>query len=219
MTSYEVLKYIALLRGISCSEVNKEVETWLDKLDLVKYKDMQIRYYSGGTKRKLNAAIAMIASPSLIMLDEPTTGVDPISRRFLWDSIEQFKNDGKTIVLTSHSMDECEHLCNRLAIMANGEFQCLGHIPKLKADFGQGFTINFRILENISDEGKNRIKNIEKVFENCVLREHHAVSFLIIILLLILKNNKFCFTGFVYVLCGIQRYKMVKCILKALQLL
>lgn len=209
MTSYEILKYMALLRGINCADVQKEVSYWLENLDLVKYKDIQIRYYSGGTKRKLNAAIAMIASPSLILLDEPTTGVDPISRRFLWDCIEKFKNNGKTVVLTSHSMDECEHLCNRLAIMANGQFQCLGHIPKLKADFGEGFTINFRIRHNITDGDKRTLEDdISSVFENCVQREHHAVSSCLLVFLNIFKNF-FVFTGTLHLLRGYQEYHVV----------
>ncbi|XP_075151288.1 engulfment ABC Transporter in the ovary isoform X2 [Haematobia irritans] len=102
MTAYQTLKYIALLRGIQQQHVHEEVLYWLEKLDLNNFHDVQVKHYSGGTKRKLQTASAMIGSPSLVLLDEPTTGVDPISRRFLWKSIQDFQKRDKTIVLTSH---------------------------------------------------------------------------------------------------------------------
>lgn len=71
-------------------------------MDLVRYKHIKIKFYSGGTKRKLNTAIAMIAVPQLILLDEPTTGVDPVSRRFMWNCIQDCQKTNKNIVLTSH---------------------------------------------------------------------------------------------------------------------
>ncbi|XP_067622115.1 phospholipid-transporting ATPase ABCA3 isoform X3 [Eurosta solidaginis] len=103
MTAYQVLYYMAKLRGISnSSRVNNEVLYWLQMLDIERYKDVEVRQYSGGTKRKLSAALAMIGSPSLILLDEPTTGVDPESRRFLWKCIKEYQSREKTVVLTSH---------------------------------------------------------------------------------------------------------------------
>ena len=87
---------------------------------------------SGGNKRKLSTAIALVGNPSIVLLDEPTTGMDPTTRRYLWDVLTGIVQEGRSIVLTSHSMEECEALCTRLAIMVNGSFKCLGGIQTLK---------------------------------------------------------------------------------------
>ena len=87
---------------------------------------------SGGNKRKLSTAIALVGNPPIVLLDEPTTGMDPTTRRYLWDVLTGIVQEGRSIVLTSHSMEECEALCTRLAIMVNGSFKCLGSIQHLK---------------------------------------------------------------------------------------
>ena len=87
---------------------------------------------SGGNKRKLSTAIALVGNPPIVLLDEPTTGMDPTTRRHLWDVLTGIVQEGRSIVLTSHSMEECEALCTRLAIMVNGSFKCLGSIQHLK---------------------------------------------------------------------------------------
>ncbi|KAL9874746.1 phospholipid-transporting ATPase ABCA3-like isoform 2-T2 [Glossina fuscipes fuscipes] len=176
MTGYQTLKYMAFLRGINAPHVHHAAIYWLEKLDLLNYKDIQVKYYSGGTKRKLQTAAAMIGSPSLVLLDEPTTGVDPASRRFLWKSMQDFQKRDRTIVLTSHSMDECEHLCNRLAIMADGRLKCLGYVPELKQLHAAGFTISFKLVStDVSDEDIQFItRELRSQFSKCNLRENHA---------------------------------------------
>lgn len=79
----------------------------------------------------------------------PTTGVDPRSRRFVWSCIKSLQCHGRTIVLTSHSMDECEMLCNRLGIMKNGEMKCIGYIQKLKEKYGKGFSLMVKIKPQV----------------------------------------------------------------------
>ena len=74
-------------------------------------------------------------------MDEPSSGVDPASRRKLWKIIRSVQRNGQAIILTSHSMEECDELCGRLGIMVNGQFQCFGPTRYLKQKFGQGFTI------------------------------------------------------------------------------
>jgi len=76
-----------------------------------------------------------------VLLDEPTTGMDPVARRHLWDAISDVREAGTSIILTSHSMDECEALSTRLAIMVNGVFRCLGSTQHLKNKFGEGYTL------------------------------------------------------------------------------
>ncbi|XP_037957966.1 retinal-specific phospholipid-transporting ATPase ABCA4 [Teleopsis dalmanni] len=176
MTAYQLLKYMAQLRNISGEEnLHNEVMFWIEQLDLDKYTNVKVRHYSGGTKRKLNAALAMIGSPSLVLLDEPTTGVDPVSRRFLWKCIQDFQKRDKTIVLTSHSMDECEQLCNRLAIMADGRFKCIGYVPDLKVRYGSGFTIKIKMKVDDCEVNVRKITTkISNQFPDSDLRENHA---------------------------------------------
>lgn len=82
---------------------------------------------SGGNKRKLSLAVAMIGGPAVMLLDEPTIGIDPGSRRKIWATLVSLRDAAKiSIILTSHSMNECEVLCNRIAIMAKGQLACLG---------------------------------------------------------------------------------------------
>ncbi|XP_059620993.1 ATP-binding cassette sub-family A member 2 [Phlebotomus argentipes] len=174
LTAAETLRYFALMRGISAGEeLRSEVDAWLRRVDLEEYRNVQVKYYSGGTKRKLNTAIAMIGSPDVIFLDEPTTGVDPISRRRIWECIGELKRRKKTIILTSHSMDECEQLCNRIAIMSDGHLQCIGPTQKLKEKFGNGFTLVMKLVKGC-DLVSDLKEEIAERFPESVLQEDHA---------------------------------------------
>jgi ABC-type multidrug transport system ATPase subunit len=88
--------------------------------------------YSGGNRRKLSAAIALISDPQVVLLDEPSAGMDPSSQQFMWNLILELRRSNRTVVITSHSMEECEELCSRTAIMVEGQFKCLGSIQHLK---------------------------------------------------------------------------------------
>uniref|UniRef100_A0A670JDL6 P-type phospholipid transporter n=1 Tax=Podarcis muralis TaxID=64176 RepID=A0A670JDL6_PODMU len=145
LTGREHLRLYANLRGVPAAEVEKVAEWGIQKLGLLMYADQLAGTYSGGNKRKLSTAIALIGCPPLVLLDEPTTGMDPQSRRFLWNSIVSVIRDGRAVVLTSHSMEECEALCTRLAIMVKGTFKCLGTIQHLKYKYGDGYIISMKI--------------------------------------------------------------------------
>ncbi|XP_071948273.1 ATP-binding cassette sub-family A member 2-like [Antedon mediterranea] len=145
LTAREHLHLYARLKGVTKKSENKLVDWALRKLALVQYADRPAGTYSGGNKRKLSTAIALIGRPQVIFMDEPTTGMDPHSRRFLWDLILNIIKEGRSVVLTSHSMEECEALCGRLAILVNGRFKCLGSIQHLKNKFGGGYTISIRV--------------------------------------------------------------------------
>ncbi|KAL3869286.1 hypothetical protein ACJMK2_041989, partial [Sinanodonta woodiana] len=172
ITGVEHLRFYARLRGIPEKDV-KQVADWaIHKLDLVRYSDKVSGSYSGGNKRKLSTAIALIGNPKIIFLDEPTTGMDPKARRFLWNCINNIVKDGRSVILTSHSMEECEALCNRLAIMVNGRFKCIGSIQHLKNRFGNGYTIILRVSgENPSMQPVEDY--IREKFPTSVLREKH----------------------------------------------
>jgi ATP-binding cassette subfamily A (ABC1) protein 3 len=128
--------------------------------------------YSGGTKRKLSTAIALVGGPPLVFLDEPTTGMDPVARRHLWNALTNHRSKGKTLLLTSHSMEECEALCTRLAIMVNGEFKCLGTGQHLKGKFGNGYTLLAKTSPN-TDDGIMVEQFVAKHFPSSELKDAH----------------------------------------------
>ena len=127
------------------SQVSRVVDWALLKLGLNQYADKPAGTYSGGNRRKLSTAIALLARPRLILLDEPTSGVDPRARRFLWSIIRGAIGAGQSVLLTTHSMAECEALCSRVGIMVNGEFRCLGSPQQLKSTYGKGYRLKVRV--------------------------------------------------------------------------
>jgi len=104
---------------------------------------------SGGQKQRLALACALVGNPDLLFLDEPTTGLDPQARRQLWDLIDQFKLDGRTIVLTTHYMDEAERLCDRVAIMDHGKVIALGTPRELIASIGVEHMVEFSVASQV----------------------------------------------------------------------
>ncbi|BFZ20641.1 hypothetical protein BsWGS_23680 [Bradybaena similaris] len=174
LTAREHLQLYCRLRGIPPSDEKQVVEWALNKLGLSKYADKLSGTYSGGNKRKLSTAIALIGHPPLIFLDEPTTGMDPHSRRFLWDLILGLVQDGRSVILTSHSMEECEALCSRMAIMVNGTFQCLGSSTHLKNRFGDGYTFTIRVKGPSYDRSRREIiRFVERNIPEAELKEQH----------------------------------------------
>jgi ATP-binding cassette subfamily A (ABC1) protein 3 len=138
LTGEETLYMFARLRGVQEYIIPRIVNALIELMNLKKHAQKPVYAYSGGNKRKLSAAVSLIGDPAIVLLDEPTTGMDPKARRHFWNAIAQFRDHGKPIILTSHSMEECEALCTRLAIMVNGKFKCLGSIQHLKSKFGAG---------------------------------------------------------------------------------
>nr|XP_040027065.1 retinal-specific phospholipid-transporting ATPase ABCA4-like isoform X2 [Gasterosteus aculeatus aculeatus] len=176
LTGREHLYLYARLRGVPESEIPRVAEWGIQKLGLAEYASRHAGTYSGGNKRKLSTAIAMIGCPALVLLDEPTTGMDPHSRRFLWNAIMSVIQDGRAVVLTSHSMEECEALCTRLAIMVNGNFKCLGTIQHLKYKFGDGYVVTMKIKAAKADlcPDLEPVESfMESSFPSCVQREKH----------------------------------------------
>jgi ABC-2 type transport system ATP-binding protein len=103
----------------------------VDFLDLGERRKAQTRELSGGQRQRLAVALALVNDPEVVFLDEPTTGLDPAARRSLWDLVERLREQGKTILLTTHYMEEADHLCNRLAIMDHGKILEMGTSSEL----------------------------------------------------------------------------------------
>uniref|UniRef100_A0A240PML2 ABC transporter domain-containing protein n=1 Tax=Anopheles atroparvus TaxID=41427 RepID=A0A240PML2_ANOAO len=153
LTGRETLKLFSLLRGVPRAHIPLVSVHLAREFGFEKHLDKQVKAYSGGNKRKLSTALAMLGNPSVVYLDEPTSGMDPGAKRNLWNGVCRVRDSGKTIVLTSHSMEECEALCTRLAIMVNGEFKCIGSTQHLKNKFSQGFVLTIK-AKRIDGGGK-----------------------------------------------------------------
>uniref|UniRef100_A0A0D6R137 ABC transporter domain-containing protein n=1 Tax=Araucaria cunninghamii TaxID=56994 RepID=A0A0D6R137_ARACU len=141
LSSYEHLSLFGSIKGIPPAVIKDEAETLLLQVKLSHVANVRAGSYSGGMKRRLSVAIALIGNPKLIFLDEPTSGMDPITRRHVWDIIESAKS-GRAIVLTTHSMEEADILSDRIAIMARGKLRCIGTSIHLKSCFGTGYIVN-----------------------------------------------------------------------------
>ncbi|XP_055535484.1 phospholipid-transporting ATPase ABCA3-like [Wyeomyia smithii] len=181
LTGRETLKIYALLRGVRSSDVANVSMTLAEDLNFVKHINKKTKEYSGGNKRKLSTALALMGNPSVIYLDEPTTGMDPGAKRQFWDMICKVRSSGKSIVLTSHSMEECEALCTRLAIMVNGEFKCLGSTQHLKNKFSKGFLLTIKVKKTEDKQlQEKRIDDVKSFvttkFDGAVMKEAYQDS-------------------------------------------
>ena len=176
MTGREQLTMFARLRGIAEPQVAGIVAKLMQDLNFEVHADKPSDTYSGGNKRKLSTAIALIGDPQVVFLDEPTTGMDPGTRRYLWNTLMAVVKSGRSIVLTSHSMEECEALCTRLAIMVDGQFQCIGTAQHLKNKFSEGYQINLVSGRHVQDKEANvaKLKKFTaECFPDAVLLEAH----------------------------------------------
>ncbi|XP_040829453.1 phospholipid-transporting ATPase ABCA3 isoform X2 [Ochotona curzoniae] len=174
MTGREMLVMYARLRGIPERHIEACVENTLRGLLLEPHADKLVRTYSGGNKRKLSTAIALIGEPAVIFLDEPSTGMDPVARRLLWDTVARARESGKAVIITSHSMEECEALCTRLAIMVQGQFKCLGSPQHLKSKFGSGYSLQAKVRSKGQQEALEAFKAfVELTFPGSILEDEH----------------------------------------------
>lgn len=127
------------------------------KLDQANQHKRPAGTYSGGNKRKLSVAIALIGSPKCVFLDEPSTGMDPVSRRFMWDFISETMAN-RAVILTTHSMEECEALCSRISILVYGRLRCIGSSQHLKNRYGQGFEFDLSVQEQFVEKARQWVK-------------------------------------------------------------
>lgn len=156
-------------RGISVQEAMRRVsleekeKSWVKKL-------------SGGQKQRLAVATALVGDPELIFLDEPTTGLDPTSRRQLWDIIRDFREQGRTILLTTHYMDEAEQLCDRVAIFDQGKIISEGTPRELIRSIGAEHVIEFSIDDPQARFDRSQLQSIESVDRLEPIDDHFRMS-------------------------------------------
>ncbi len=131
LSAEENLAFFGKLYGISGSRLKQRVDWCLELAGLKDRKDDRVKKYSGGMKRRLNLACGLVHDPPILLLDEPTVGVDPQSRNMIFDKIEMLKKEGRTIVYTTHYMEEAQRLCDRVAIIDHGKILADGTVDDL----------------------------------------------------------------------------------------
>lgn len=172
MTIREVMTMFCLLRGVPRAMVGPNCVMTAASFGFYEHIDKRIKNLSGGMRRKLSAAIALIGDAQLLLLDEPSTGMDPLARRGLWNALARIRNAGRSVVFTSHNMEECEALCTKATIMVNGVLQCMGTVQYLKTKFNRGFTAMLQMdMDVMTLKTLNQMKLfIRKSFESVSLR-------------------------------------------------
>jgi ABC-type multidrug transport system ATPase subunit len=142
LTASEHIELYAYLRNYKKSEVQRLVDSKLKEVNLTLQANSEVRTYSGGMKRRLSILLSTIGSPKVIFLDEPTTGLDPVNKRFIWTMIQNIKKD-KSVILTTHSMEEADFLSDRVGVIVEGNFRCIGTPLELKTTYGSGYLLTF----------------------------------------------------------------------------
>ncbi|KAB1252032.1 ATP-binding cassette sub-family A member 17 [Camelus dromedarius] len=174
MMGRETLVTYTRLRGIPERHSSACVDQILDDLLMYTYAVSLVRTYSGGNKWKLSAGIALLGEPTVIFLDEPSTGMDPVARRLLWGTVVRARKSVKANVITSHSMEDCEALCTRLAMMVQGQFKCLGSPQHLKSKFGSGYALRAKIQSDGQQEALEEFKAfVDLNFPGSILEDEH----------------------------------------------
>eukprot|EP00658_Telonema_sp_P-2_P006414 TRINITY_DN12438_c0_g1_i3.p1 TRINITY_DN12438_c0_g1~~TRINITY_DN12438_c0_g1_i3.p1 ORF type:complete len:2202 (+),score=596.20 TRINITY_DN12438_c0_g1_i3:221-6826(+) len=151
LTAREHLQMYARIKGIAVDQERAVVDNLIEMMNLTDHCEREAGGYSGGNKRKLSVAIALLGGPKIVFLDEPSTGMDPEARRFMWKVIASTMA-GRCVILTTHSMEEAEALSHKITIMVGGRLRCIGTNQHLKDKFGKGYSLEIRVpdSENLS---------------------------------------------------------------------
>ncbi|KAI5416772.1 ABC transporter A family member 7 [Lathyrus oleraceus] len=161
LTGREHLLFYGRLKNLKGSVLNQAVEESLKSLNLFHggVADKQAGKYSGGMKRRLSVAISLIGDPKVVYMDEPSTGLDPASRKCLWNVIKLAKRD-RAIILTTHSMEEAEALCDRLGIFVDGSLQCIGNPKELKGRYGGTYVFTMTASSDHEKDVENMVQQL-----------------------------------------------------------
>ena len=144
LTAREILLFHGAYFGLSSNERAKRAEALLERFKLTDRADQMVRGFSGGMMQRLSIARAMMHDPQVLFLDEPSAGLDPQTRLLLWEIVREYNHSGKTILLTTHNMEEADALCNRLAIIDHGRVIAIGTPQELKSSVPGGYLLRLR---------------------------------------------------------------------------
>lgn len=171
LTPEEHLDIFCDFKGVGGKNKQEEIKKMLIDVDVFQYKDTEAVHLSGGSRRKLSVAIALIGGSKLVLLDEPTAGMDLSARRKLWNMLKNYKHN-RIIILTTHYMDEADILGDRIGIMTGGKLICLGSSLFLKNRFGVGYNLtmvkktkedNTKVGPYLIDKLGSQIKKLSEV--------------------------------------------------------
>lgn len=171
LTGDENLKFFGQIQQLRGSQLDERVDWALEFVGLSERRRDRVAAYSGGMKRRLNLAIALIHDPPVLLLDEPTVGVDPQSRNAIFDNIELLHKEGKTIVYTTHYMEEAQRLCDRVGIIDQGKLLALDTVDGLLEAHGGKSVV---IVEQ--DSGALQIETDDPISELLRLREQNNLT-------------------------------------------
>ena len=165
MPAIENVKYFAGFYGLKGKDLIEKSEEALTRVGLLDRKNDLPKIYSGGMKRRLNIACAIMHSPKILILDEPTVGIDPQSRNHILKSIKQLRDNGTTVIYTTHYMEEVEAICDRVIIIDNGEIIEQGSIEELteRTKGSLVYNVSGDYMEKIEVEDLKEIDGVEKV--------------------------------------------------------
>jgi ABC-2 type transport system ATP-binding protein len=164
LTAREILLFHAAYFGIGSKQRNERADALLEKFKLTERANQMVRGFSGGMMQRLSIARAMMHDPQVLFLDEPSAGLDPQTRILLWEIIREYHQVGKTVLLTTHNMEEADALCQRLAIIDHGHVIALGTPVELKASIPGGFLLRLRFGNQTADLVQ-RLQSLEGVRE------------------------------------------------------
>uniref|UniRef100_A0A0E0JX86 ABC transporter domain-containing protein n=1 Tax=Oryza punctata TaxID=4537 RepID=A0A0E0JX86_ORYPU len=158
LTGREHLLFYGRLKNLRGAPLSQAIEKSLKSVRLFAggVADKLVGKYSGGMKRRLSVAISLIGDPKVVYMDEPSSGLDPASRKDLWNAVKSAKQD-RAIILTTHSMEEAEFLCDRIGIIANGSLQCIGNSKELKAKYGGSYVLTVTTATGEAEEEMRRL--------------------------------------------------------------
>lgn len=168
LTGYENLVFWGNLYGLKGAELKKRINEVADIIGLNGRLKDKVEKYSGGMKRRLNIGAALLHHPELLIMDEPTVGIDPQSRSHILDTVLKLSAQGMTIIYTTHYMEEAEELCTRICIMDEGEIIASGTKQELVELVNEKTQINIK-LDNISDNMLQIFKGIPGVYDATIL--------------------------------------------------
>lgn len=136
LTGMENVKLFGALQSLSGKVLDERADYVIERVGLMEEAGRRVAKYSGGMKRRVSIAMALVADPKVILLDEPTVGMDPQARRAVWDFVLDLRDRGKTVVITTHYMEEAQELCDEVGIIDHGKLIALGSPDALKAEYG-----------------------------------------------------------------------------------
>ncbi len=151
LTAREILAFHGAYFGLGSHERNTRAASLLERFKLTDRADQIVRGFSGGMMQRLSIARAMMHDPEVLFLDEPSSGLDPQTRLLLWEIIREYNRSGKTVLLTTHNMEEADALCQRLAIVDHGKLIALGTPQELKSSVPGGYLVRVRFAQNVPD--------------------------------------------------------------------